>query len=68
MPEPALNAILTHCIGTAESQRKSIDGTKTVVKLPVGAEIPSVLKNKKVYSHSEILVEINKSEWTYSIL
>ena len=64
LPDPALDVILKHCVGTAESQRKSFDGAKTVVKLPVGADIPNVLKNKKVYNHEQILLEMAKPEWS----
>ena len=63
LPEPALDAILTHCVGKAETQRKSLDGKKTVVKLPVGASIPAVLQNKTAYSHSEILEQLSSPEW-----
>ena len=64
LPEPALNAILTHVVGTVESQRKSLDGKKTVVKLPVGASIPAVLQNKTAYTHSEILQQLSSPEWS----
>jgi len=64
LPEPALNAILTHIVGTAESQRKSLDGKRTVVKLPVGASIPAVLQNKTAYNHDQILLEMAKPEWS----
>lgn len=62
LPEPAINAILSHCVEkTITNARKLYDGSY-VIKLPVGTEIPDILKNKQAYNHSETLTEIEKRE------
>ena len=63
LPEPALNAILEHCIESSNTVRKNNDGTKAVVKLPVGADVPGILQSKTSYSHTEIISELSNSEW-----
>ena len=40
--------------------RYSLDGEKTIIKF-IG-EIPSFLEGMKIYSHKEIIKEINNSE------
>ena len=66
LPNAALNAILEHCIQTSSSIRKSLDNTKVVVKLPVGAKVPNIIKSKKEYTNTEIKIELRKPEWTPS--
>ncbi len=62
LPEPALNAILTHCVEkTINNVRVLYDGSY-VVKLPMYAIVPPVLQSKKTYTHSEILEEIKIRE------
>jgi len=63
LPEPALSAILSHCVEGSNTVRKNKAGTKSVVKLPVNSEIPNILKSKTKYNHSEILTELSKPEW-----
>ena len=73
LPEQALDAIFKHVVQSVETARKSLDGKKTLVKLPVElsqkiqngeAEIPAPLKNKTMYTHSEIKSILATSEWT----
>lgn len=68
LPEPALNAILSHCVESAETARSNKDNTKHVVKLPIGSGVPAVLKSKTEYNHTEILQELNTSEWQSDII
>ena len=62
LPEPALDAILSHCVEKAIDKVRILYDGSYVVKLPVDAIIPDILKNKQVYIHSEILKEIEKRE------
>lgn len=62
LPEPALNAILAHCVEkTVDNVGKLYDGSY-LVKLPMDAPIPSVLQNKTPYTHAEMIIERNKRE------
>ena len=65
LPDSALENILKHCVGTATSQRRSVDGKSVVVKLPVGSEIPGIMNHLTPYTHSEILIEMAKPEWQH---
>ena len=42
--------------------RKSLDGSKTILKWE--GDTPAVFDGMTTYNHSEILTELNKSEWT----
>ena len=44
--------------------RKSLDGSKAILKWE--GDTPSCFDGMIVYSHSEILAELNKSDWTSS--
>tara|TARA_R110000851_G_scaffold315850_1_gene478627 strand:- start:223 stop:456 length:234 start_codon:yes stop_codon:yes gene_type:complete len=46
----------------ADMLRYSIDGSKALVKYD--GEQPSFLNGKTTYTHSEIKVEMAKSDWT----
>ena len=46
----------------ADMLRYSIDGSKALVKYI--SDQPSFLNGKKTYTHSEIKVEMAKSDWT----
>ena len=62
LPEPALDAILKHTVQKKmQNVRQLYDGSY-VIKLPVGATIPDELAGKKVFSLSEIGIEIEKRE------
>ena len=52
------NAIQTN-MGTL---RKSLDGTKTILKWE--GDTPSCFNGMTTYTHSEILTELAKSEWS----
>ena len=47
---------------TPSMLRYSLDGTKGVVKYD--GDQPSFLNGKTTYTHSEILVEMAKSDWS----
>lgn len=69
LPEPALNNIFKDCVGAIETQRKSLDGKKYVVKTPENVSIkPQSLNNYQSYTHEEILVILNTPEWKNPIL
>ena len=44
--------------------RKSLDGNKTVLKWE--GDTPSCFEDMKIYTHSEILTELRKADWTSS--
>ena len=44
--------------------RKSLDGTKAILKWE--GDTPSCFDSMTTYSHSEILTELAKSDWTSS--
>ena len=44
--------------------RKSLDGVKTILKWE--GDTPSCFDGMTTYTHSEILTELSKSEWTSS--
>ena len=56
--EMILNAIQTS-MGTL---RKTLDGSKAILKWE--GDTPSCFDGMTIYSHSEILTELAKSEWT----
>ena len=45
-----------------ETLRKTLDGNKAILKWE--GETPSCFDGLTIYSHSEILTELAKSEWT----
>ena len=47
---------------SASTLRKSVDGTKAIFKWD--GDTPSVFDGMTTYSHSEILTELAKAEWT----
>ena len=58
-------ARLVLIVGKKATQRKNLAGTKYVVKLPVDVQIiPNIFNSYTIYNHSEILIEMRKSEWT----
>ena len=64
LPEPALNNILKDCVGSIETQRKSLDGKKCVMKTSENVSMkPKSLNNFQAYTHEEILIELAKPEW-----
>ena len=52
------NAIQT----SMDTLRKTIDGTKAILKW--NGDTPSCFDGLTTYTHSEILTELAKSEWT----
>ena len=46
------------------SLRKTLDGTKAILKWD--GDTPSCFDGMTTYSHSEILTELRKSDWTSS--
>ncbi len=54
------NAIQT----SMSTLRKSLDGSKAILKWE--GDTPSCFDGMTTYSHSEILTELNKSDWTSS--
>ena len=51
------NAIET----SMDTLRKSLDGNKTILKWD--GDTPSCFDGMTIYTHSEILVELAKSDW-----
>ena len=44
-----------------DTLRKTLDGTKAILKWD--GDTPTVFNGMTTYTHSEILTELNKSEW-----
>lgn len=64
LPEPALEAILKHCIEKDNSKcRWNNDRKKCIPKLSMHAPIPPVLIGKTPYTHDEIVIKIRDPEW-----
>ena len=69
IPNPNMSQIYDLVVGEESTQRFSLDGTKVVVKLPVGDDSNhGVLQNATEYTHAEILVEMQKPEWQDEII
>jgi len=73
LPEQAIDAIMEHVVGDSSTQRKSLDKSKSLVKLPIQlsidikagvSEAPAPLKKYTAYNHSEIKEILNSEEWT----
>lgn len=64
LPAPALKVILKQCVESIDTVRHSLDGSKTVFKLPVGAEKPASFNAFTEYNHEQILTQMASSEWT----
>tara|TARA_Y100000593_G_C4292162_1_gene328808 strand:- start:1343 stop:1573 length:231 start_codon:yes stop_codon:yes gene_type:complete len=47
---------------TKDTLRKSLDSSKAILKWD--GDTPSCFDGMVTYSHSEILTELNKSDWT----
>ena len=45
-----------------DTLRKTLDGSKAILKF--NGDTPSCFDGLTTYNHSEILTELNKSEWT----
>ena len=55
--------MITSAIQTSASTlRKTLDGTKAILKWD--GDTPTVFDGMTTFSHSEILTELAKSEWT----
>ena len=54
------------CETSEDTLRWNVDpaGTKTFVKFDSSSSTPSFLEGKTQYTHSEILTELKKPEWT----
>ena len=44
--------------------RKTVDGSKAILKWE--GDTPSCFEDMKIYTHSEILTELRKADWTSS--
>ena len=60
--EEALEKVCIAGNSTYLTIRKSMDGTKAILKWD--GDTPSVFDGMTTYSHSEILTELKKSDWT----
>ena len=63
----AVSAITDDMISSAiqtsmDTLRKTIDNSKAILKWD--GDTPAVFNGMTTYTHSEILTELNKSEWT----
>lgn len=63
LPEPALPAIMIHCVESIETVRSNNDGTKHVVKLPINTETPDNMQHFIEYDHTGILIKLSELEW-----
>ena len=61
--EDELDRLCANAIQTSASTlRKSLDGTKAILKWD--GDTPTVFDGMATFSHSEILEELAKAEWT----
>tara|TARA_Y100000296_G_scaffold57215_1_gene65626 strand:- start:634 stop:882 length:249 start_codon:yes stop_codon:yes gene_type:complete len=61
--EDELDRLCANAIQTSASTlRKSVDGTKAILKWD--GDTPTVFDGMATFSHSEILEELAKAEWT----
>tara|TARA_Y100000385_G_C13031952_1_gene611174 strand:- start:341 stop:619 length:279 start_codon:yes stop_codon:yes gene_type:complete len=64
--DPSMGKIDHVIVGTVESQRYSLDGTKLVVKLHKGDYSDyDFLAEYTEYDHDAILEQLNTLEWTW---
>ena len=58
------NTILGYCVSNGSTTRYSLDGSKFIAKLPINdTNDYEELSEYTEYTHSEILNQINTSEW-----
>jgi len=55
------DVMVNESLNTAHSYRKSLDGTKAVLKF--ATEHPTSMVGRLKYTHEEILVELADPEW-----
>jgi len=66
--DPNLDQIFAVVVGTAQSQRYSLDGLQIVVKLHKGdANDYEFLNQYQEYGHGEILYILSSPHWTQTI-
>ena len=64
LPGPAIKALLEHTVAKGLSKcRKSLDGKKTLLKLPIDLPKPVNFTPHKEYTHKEIKVILSTKEW-----
>ena len=64
LPNPNMSQIYDLVLGEESTQRQSLDGTKVVVKLPLGdTNNYGILQNATEYTHDEIKVIMQTNEW-----
>lgn len=71
VPNPNMTQVYEIIVGEAETQRTSLDGTKMIVKLPLGDDSNhAVLNAATEYDHAGILqyIKDNLSEWQEEII
>jgi hypothetical protein len=65
VPNENMTQIYDLIIGDESTQRYSLDGSKIVIKLPVGDnENHGILQNAIEYTHEQIRLEMAGPEWT----
>lgn len=60
------DVIILESLNTAHSYRKSLDGTKAILKFVTAH--PTCMVGRQKYTHAEILVELEGPEWTEDVL
>lgn len=70
LPNPNMIKIYDVVVGDQTGQRTSLDGTKVMVKLPLGdLGETGILTNEIKITHVQAKAELRKPEWTdYSVL
>ena len=62
--DPNFQKILKLAVGTSETQRQSLCGNFTVIKLPLDDDSEhDLLKDYAEYTHEEILEKLNCASW-----
>lgn len=57
LPEPAMNAILEHCVEKTIDKAAKLYDESYLMKLPMNTKIPTILKSHTAYTHKNMLIE-----------
>lgn len=66
IPNVNFENVFNIVVQSPDSVRRSVDGTKAIVKLPVGNKSNYGFLGQE-YTHEQILIETNKPEWNMTI-
>ena len=59
-----LEAIVDYCVENMITLRPNLATTRYVIKLPIGAQKPSLMQHLTKMNHNRVIKELAKPEWT----